>query len=43
MEIMDRYSLVEDVDEEWVLVKEEKGELEKLIRIDDIKNVQFKK
>ncbi len=43
MEIVDRYSLVEDVDEEWILVKEEKGEVEKLIRIDDIKNVQFKK
>lgn len=43
LEIMDQYSLIEDIDEEWLLVKAEKSGVEKLIRIDSIENVQFKK
>ena len=42
-EIADKYSLIEDVDEKWLLIKVEKSGIEKLIRIDSIKNVQFRK
>lgn len=41
-EVADKYSLIEDVDEKWLLIKVEKSGIEKLIRIDSIKNVHFK-
>lgn len=42
IDLFDKYCLIEDVDEEWVLLKIGKKDMEKLIRIDSIKNVQFK-
>ncbi len=42
-EINGKYCLIYDVDEDWVFVKEEKKEIEKLIRIETIKSIQFKK
>ncbi|GLC30723.1 hypothetical protein [Clostridium omnivorum] len=41
-EILSKYCLLEDIDEDWLLVKIEKSEIEKLIRIESIKGIQFK-
>lgn len=41
-EISSRPCLIEDVDEDWVLVKLDKNETEKLIRIESIKSIQIK-
>ncbi|MDF2803955.1 MAG: hypothetical protein K0S61_3858 [Anaerocolumna sp.] len=41
-EINGKYCLIQDIDEDWVLIKEEKKEIDKLIRIESIKSIQFK-
>lgn len=41
-DILSKYCLLEDIDENWLLVKIEKSDIEKLIRIESIKGIQFK-
>lgn len=41
-EINGKYCLIQDIDEDWVFIKEEKKEIEKLIRIESIKSIQIK-
>lgn len=41
-DILSKHCLLEDIDEDWLLVKIEKSETEKLIRIESIKSIQFK-
>lgn len=41
-EVSTQYCLIDDVDEDWVLIKTEKKEVQKLIRIESIKSIQFK-
>lgn len=41
-ELYSQYCIIEDVDQDWVLLKTEKNEMEKLIRIDSVKSIQFK-
>lgn len=41
IDIFSKTCYIEDVDEEWVLVRVGKGEMEKLIRIDSIQGIQF--
>lgn len=41
-DFLSKYCLLEDIDEDWLLVKIEKSDIEKLIRIESIKSIQFK-
>ena len=41
-DILSKYCLLEDIDEDWLLVKIEKNDVKKLIRIESINSIQFK-
>lgn len=41
-DILSKHCLLEDIDEDWLLVKIEKSDTEKLIRLESIKSIQFK-
>lgn len=41
-EILSKDCILKDVDEDWLLLEVEKSGIEKLIRIDSIKGIQFR-